>query len=521
MHALCSRLPLALLGALVGVVFQLMWLGGHGWEEAAVRLPLGAVGGGIIFWLLGELLAKLLRRPGRDFWAGVARFWPFLGRASLWRGIAVAWLMLLAGFCVGLYVYANRTWPYPIVQQLEAWVNGESFTTLEDKLANDLDIVPARHLVTVDLKAPGDRVYKSLEGLPIRSRRIAPKYFLSPDAPKAYRVIFGTFDFKDKRYGAVLLDPEGKVKHIWQPSQEDVPWEHRDDANVFPHGFDVDHDGSIFAAYDNGTSLTKYDYCGKILWRLRGGYHHSVTLGDDHTLWVWGPTKDDPARKDCLVQIDSRTGKVLKAIPLQAVLDANPEIDVFGIRQLDEHKRSTWVVDGGGQWHPNDIDPLPASLASKYPQFKAGDLLVSLRSVDLVFVMDPDTLKVKWWRQGQTRRQHDPDWGRDGNIIVFNNNMHRDYSSIVEIDPKTYQGKVLLDGKKYNFYSHIQGKHQEMPGGGILITSPQQGRVFEVDRKGKVVFEFLNVYDDKNRSLSVSEAKSLPLDYFRELPKCQ
>jgi len=521
MHALFSRLPLALLGALIGLLSQLFWLGGHGWEEAAVRIPAGVVGGGVIFWLLGELSAWLLRFSGKDLWAGVARFWPFLGRASLWRGMAAAWLVLLAGFGVGLYVHSTRAWPYPIVKQIEAWFRGEGFTTFEQKLANDLDIVPARHLVTVDLKAPGDRVYKSLEGLPIRSRRIAPKYFLSPDAPKAYRVIFGTFDFDDKRYGAVLLGPQGKVKHIWKPSQEDVPWDHRDDANVFPHGFDVGRDGSIYAAYDNGTSLTKYDYCGNIAWRLQGGFHHSITLGDDGTLWVWGPTLDDPNRNDCLVQIDDATGKILKAITLEKVISANPEIDIFGIRQLDEHNRSIWVEDGGGQWHPNDIDPLPAALASKYPQFKAGDLLVSLRSVDLVFVMDPDTLKVKWWRQGLVRRQHDPDWGQDGTITIFNNNMHRDHSSIIGIDPKTYKSKVLLDGKKYNFYTHIQGKHQMLPGGGILTTSPQQGRVFEVDRKGKVVFEFLNVYDDQNRALSISEAKNLPLDYFRELPKCQ
>lgn len=521
MRVFFSRLPLALLGAFIGAIIQLLWLSNHGWDEAALRIPAGALGGGLIFWLFGELIAWPLRRAGRDFWAGVGRFWPFMARASLWRGAAAVWLVLLVGFGVGLYVYATRAWPYPIVQQLEAWFRGEGNTTLGEKLANDLDIVPSRHLVTVDFKAPGDRTYKSLEGLPIRSRRLPPKYYLSPDAPRVYRVIFGTFDFDDKRYGVVLLGPDGRVKHLWKPSQEDVPWEHRDDGNVFPHGFDIGPDGSIYAAYDNGTSLTKYDWCGNIVWRIHGGFHHSINLSDDGTLWVWGPTADDPNRKDCLVQVNDATGKIVRAIRLEAIIDANPDIDIFGIRQLDEHSRSTWVEDGGGQWHPNDIDPLPKSLAHLYPDFKAGDLLVSLRSVDLVFVLDPDTLKVKWWRQGQTRRQHDPDWNQRGVITAYDNNMHRDFSSIVEIDPKTYKSRVLLDGRKYNFYSHIQGKHQILPDGGILITSPQQGRVFEVDKNGKVVFEFLNLYDDKNRYLDVSEAKILPLDYFKELPKCK
>ena len=47
----------------------------------------------------------------------------------------------------------------------------------------------------------------------------------------------------------------------------------------------------------------------------------------------------------------------------------------------------------------------------------------------------------------------------------------------------------------------------------IAISSPQQGRVFEVDESGEVVFEFVNRYDDK-RTLIVSELLTLPLDYF-------
>ncbi|MBU4604104.1 MAG: hypothetical protein KKH66_04315 [Proteobacteria bacterium] len=138
----------------------------HGWDEAALRIPAGALGGGLIFWLFGELIAWPLRRAGRDFWAGVGRFWPFMARASLWRGAAAVWLVLLVGFGVGLYVYATRAWPYPIVQQLEAWFRGEGNTTLGEKLANDLDIVPSRHLVTVDFKAPATALTRAWKACP-------------------------------------------------------------------------------------------------------------------------------------------------------------------------------------------------------------------------------------------------------------------------------------------------------------------------------------------------------------------
>ena len=59
----------------------------------------------------------------------------------------------------------------------------------------------------------------------------------------------------------------------------------------------------------------------------------------------------------------------------------------------------------------------------------------------------------------------------------------------------------------------MRGKHEVLDDGGITISSPQQGRVFEVDAKGEVVFEFVNRYDADN-ALLVSELIALPLDYF-------
>lgn len=174
-------------------------------------------------------------------------------------------------------------------------------------------------------------------------------------------------------------------------------------------------------------------------------------------------------------------------------------------------------------YHPNDIEPLPPDLAGSFPQFAVGDLLVSLRSINLIFVVDPDSLKVKWWRMGPWRRQHDPDWQQDGRITVYDNNMHRSPSRIVAISPQTFQTEVLANGTDLDFYSWNRGKHQITPGGNLLITIPNQGRVIELDQDGEIVFEFLNSFDQgSNENLLVSEALYLPEDFFEfeEFPSC-
>jgi hypothetical protein len=144
-----------------------------------------------------------------------------------------------------------------------------------------------------------------------------------------------------------------------------------------------------------------------------------------------------------------------------------------------------------------------------------------MRAINLIFVLDPDTAKVKWWRVGLARRQHDPDWLADGTISIFDNNMHRGFSRILRVDPASLEVRTTLEGQDFWFYSWHRGKHQVHSGNHQLVTSAAQGRVFEVDETGNLVFDFLNLYSPERGALVVSEARFLPEGYFKKLPACE
>ena len=61
----------------------------------------------------------------------------------------------------------------------------------------------------------------------------------------------------------------------------------------------------------------------------------------------------------------------------------------------------------------------------------------------------------------------------------------------------------------------MRGKHELLSNGHLVLSSPQQGRVFELNQDGEVVFEFVNRYDEQ-KSMLVSELLTLPIDYFDE-----
>ncbi|WP_232831454.1 arylsulfotransferase family protein [Peristeroidobacter agariperforans] len=136
--------------------------------------------------------------------------------------------------------------------------------------------------------------------------------------------------------------------------------------------------------------------------------------------------------------------------------------------------------------------------------------------MNLIFVIDPAAIKIKWWQSGPWRRQHDPDWQPDGTITVYDNRMDQVYSRIVRVNPSTRETQVLFDGQSHDFYSRIRGKHQVTGSGNVLMAIPQQGRALEIDARGRVVFEMMNISTDgRRKNYPISEVMWFSQDPFR------
>jgi Arylsulfotransferase (ASST) len=344
-----------------------------------------------------------------------------------------------------------------------------------------------------------------------------------PGTPaRGWRVIAGVLQIRGSlQTAAVLLSPDLEIVHYW-PLIEDG----KIDANFqaplrkAPHGLSMLKDGSVIYTFDGGNSLHKKDKCGRTVWALAGDYHHSVTADDTGTT-VW-THRDEPsgdhAERMRLVQVATADGKIVREISAADIIAANPDIDILELRRLHTPDKAGNSAGRLGPWmhdpiHLNDIDPLPRSLADRFPMFAPGDLLISARELNLIFVMDPATLAIKWWQVGATMRQHDPDWDADGQISVFNNRMSRAYSTITRIDPATLKRTVVLDGLSMNFYSRHRGSHQPLPNGGWLVASTQQGRILEVAPDGKVALDFYNrVAGDTPMFTTLSSSIFLPAE---------
>ena len=88
-------------------------------------------------------------------------------------------------------------------------------------------------------------------------------------------------------------------------------------------------------------------------------------------------------------------------------------------------------------------------------------------------------------------------------------------SNLISFDPATNKATIIypLNGRE-SFYTSIMGTHQLLKNGNRLIAETMAGRVFEIDRQGKIVWEYIKPYDDEYTSV-IASAIRYKQDYFK------
>jgi Arylsulfotransferase (ASST) len=330
-----------------------------------------------------------------------------------------------------------------------------------------------------------------------------------------YRAIMG-WDDGVNEHTIWLLDATGQQVHSWTVDYSTLDVDEGDDGDT-PHGMKVLEDGSVLVNFDGGHRLARLDACGKPIWIKKDGiYHHSIERAEDGSFWTWRADGSAYSADQHLLNFDPATGATLREYSLidDFILGSPAAAVVFGLpADFQPYDRQANL------FHPNDIEPLHSALADRFPDFRPGDLLVSLKASNLVAVLDPVQKRLKWWSHGPWRLQHDPDFGADGKIWVYNNQTVVDQSNIISIDPRARNTESAFSNEESRFFSETMGKHQLLPNGNLLIVVPDEGRVLETKRSGDLVFEFNNLFDD-GYNAHVENALWLPEGFFASFPSC-
>jgi hypothetical protein len=430
-----------------------------------------------------------------------------ISRESLFRAWWMTSLCALA-FAGGLAIGVYKLFPYRQLQDL-----GFAARELIRYPKHTLGIVPEKYLAVAP--PPGGGVTRNAPG------RTDPGLTL----------VTGFFDGSA---GIRLIDTSGNVVNDW-PISYNAIWPESPHLESQPRDWDTElhgallmPDGDVVFTFQYG-GLVRMGYCGDVRWKLPRQTHHVFTQQSDGTFWVPDRKRREqavaeyakvppPFDEEYVTQV-SQDGRILAEF---SILDLIYRSRLEGLLFANgAHDSSLAVPLSGDFTHLNDVDVLPAELAPAFPMFETGDLLLSLRNLNLLMVVDPETRQVKWTRTGPFLRQHDPDFLPGGRISVFDN--RRDGSGalsfggsrILALDPGSVAGDVTTYGAQpdQHFYTDTMGDHQSLANGNLLISESQKGHAFEIAPDGTVVWSWINEWRDGSIG-KIAQATRYPDTYL-------
>lgn len=242
------------------------------------------------------------------------------------------------------------------------------------------------------------------------------------------------------------------------------------------------------------TNLIELDWDGAIVWNYSNlAIHHDAQrLPNGNTLvaeWVEIPAELDRRVRGAARRPREKFPPLASDDLLEIDPDGNEVARLHLWQMLDPVRDPICPLEARLEWtHLNSLDLLPN-----------GDILFSCRSNSRVGIVDRAAGRLRW-KIGPPHvyHQHHATALPNGNVQIFDNGMHRvglPFSRVIEVNPAdgslvwSYTG----DPQEQFFSGHISGA-ERLANGNVLITEGTSGRLFEVTRRGEVVWEWVSPF---------------------------
>ncbi len=292
----------------------------------------------------------------------------------------------------------------------------------------------------------------------------------------------------------VLLDMSGKIIHEWRIELEEFfAGPDKYSARNFLERALLFGNGDVLAIYVN-VGLIKLDKNSNLIWlyNKRLG-HHDFDLDEEGNIYLLTyenlPGDDrlkmeEPLTVDNITVLNSK-GEELKNISiLDCFLNSDYASTLANLTSKNEKNEI---------FHTNTLEIIKKEGGEKFPFFKKGYALISIRHLHTIAVIDLDREKVVWALSGLWKTQHHPTLLDNFNLLLFDNVGNYGMSKVIEFNPLTQEIIWAYRGDpKNDFISYTCGRNQRLPNGNTLITDTESGRLFEVTPANQIVWEFIS-----------------------------
>jgi uncharacterized protein (UPF0248 family) len=308
-----------------------------------------------------------------------------------------------------------------------------------------------------------------------------------------------------------LIDLQGNVVHTWKMPYPPGLSGYLTERGTLIYNGRTSEDSFLSRFPFKGGVILEADWNGKVLWEVHhpDHHHHGILLRNGNLLLnCMGRVPDDIARR-------VRGGAEEDSLPSgQYAPRAEAEASKMYSDYLAELTPAGETVWEWRTWE--HLDPVadgitevqaPRTLwaqGNSVLELPDGDILASHRPTSTVVRISRKTGEILWKLGSPTLAgQHAPTLLANGNILIFDNGVHRlddsmPFSRVIEINPATNEIVwKYQDSPVWNFFSPRMGNAQRLPNGNTLVCESSFGRFFEVTKGGEIVWEYVNPFFGK------------------------
>jgi hypothetical protein len=415
-------------------------------------------------------------------------------------------IIFVLSFAFLTYVYGVATvyfqvFPYAILQKaknaLDAWTEVARDDSISIFVRGEETGTPEPRVASVT-KLAGDTDQILVAGGP---------YALLSKCPR-----FGCLAWIINKRGEVLHTWEVDVGALWADLPDHSGVNNHD--RIEPFGMHLSDTGELIATFQSdslspyGIGMAKFDENANLIWRKANFAHHWFSIAPDGRIYSpavryvgnryeLGTTGEALAcgwssiQSDVILVLDEH-GDTIKEV---SVLELLVDNELVGVVEN--------TSDPCDPVHLNFVEYVTPDLAT-VSGLDVGDLIISVRHMNLVAALDSTLTTVKWASIGHAVQQHSPRILPDGSILVFDNLggpaklggsrlLRLRYGTDVA-QPVFPQPSTRMD---VNFMTRHLGYIDPHPDGRrVLVSLSLQGRVLELDlESGEILWEMDNTHD--------------------------
>ena len=269
----------------------------------------------------------------------------------------------------------------------------------------------------------------------------------------------------------------------------------------------IDSEGFYYAQeYYESENWGKFHFNGTLIWIKPDKIHHEIYETQNNTIVTM--TKDVHVYNGREVEFDvileyNKNGTLIERFSLWDHLEEfqkwHNKLELDKPKNIilpENHRKENKSIWGGyyDYYHLNSFSEVPRNKREGlHPAFTPGNWILSFRHGSMIFILDQNTKEILWRGiydqiENNLEGQHAPQMNSNGDIIVFDNGRYREYSRIITINPITLS--VIENYVASDFFTGSQGYVQSLSNGNLFITESEEGRIFEINTSGNIIWEY-------------------------------